>query len=328
LSTLTEFPDRVARKREGAPVLVLAAGGSAEVADSSSLQEHPYYVALDVQETQGLGQARSRLKARSLCAIEPEWLLDVAPDGPVEEEELRWEKDKVVAYYRLRYGELTLEESPSTPKDLDRAARVLWKSGLSVDPDQLESLSATDWIEKLSRVADRHALEDAIARVRLLEKYLPQAVPSGGLTAAVKRLVEGHLSLAILKDIRWQEALVEAMVPDHRHQLEKWLPRSLTLPGGRRAEIHYRLDRDPWIESRLQDFFGLQRGPTILEGRLPLTLHLLAPNGRAVQVTTDLASFWDRAYPPIRKELGRKYPRHSWPENPRTAEPPKPRKRP
>jgi ATP-dependent helicase HrpB len=81
------------------------------------------------------------------------------------------------------------------------------------------------------------------------------------------------------------------------------------------------------VESRLQDFFGAVRGPVLGAGRVPLVLHLLAPNLRAVQVTTDLAGFWDRHYPALRRELMRRYPRHAWPEDPRTARPPEPRGR-
>lgn len=90
-------------------------------------------------------------------------------------------------------------------------------------------------------------------------------------------------------------------------------------------QVHYEPARPPWIESRLQDFFGLLKGPAI--GKAPLVLHLLAPNMRAVQVTTDLSGFWDRHYPAIRKELMRQYPKHAWPEDPRTATPPAPRGR-
>jgi ATP-dependent helicase HrpB len=81
------------------------------------------------------------------------------------------------------------------------------------------------------------------------------------------------------------------------------------------------------VESRLQDFFGLAKGPAVAGGRVPLVLHLLAPNQRAVQVTQDLAGFWERHYPAIRRELMRRYPRHAWPEDPLTARPPEPRRR-
>ena len=80
----------------------------------------------------------------------------------------------------------------------------------------------------------------------------------------------------------------------------------------------------PWIESRLQDFFGTRAVPAIGGGRVPLTVHLLAPNGRAVQVTRDLAGFWTQHYPALRRELGRRYPKHAWPEDGATARPPAP----
>jgi ATP-dependent helicase HrpB len=98
----------------------------------------------------------------------------------------------------------------------------------------------------------------------------------------------------------------------------------VSLQGGRRLEVHYEAGgRAPWVESRLQDFFGMTDGPSIGGGRVKLVLHLLAPNKQAVNVTSDLAGFWDRLYPATRRELCRRYPRHAWPEDPRTAEAPK-----
>jgi ATP-dependent helicase HrpB len=91
------------------------------------------------------------------------------------------------------------------------------------------------------------------------------------------------------------------------------------------VEVAYETGKPPAIASRLQDFFGMSDGPRIGSGKVPLVLELLAPNGRAVQVTKDLAGFWERHYPAIRKELMRKYPRHSWPEDPTV---PAPRMRP
>ena len=97
------------------------------------------------------------------------------------------------------------------------------------------------------------------------------------------------------------------------------------MPGGREVKVHYESDRPPWIESRLQDFFGMKVGPAVARGRVPLVVHLLAPNGRAVQVTQDLAGFWRQHYPALRRELGRRYPRHPWPEDGATAAPPPPK---
>jgi ATP-dependent helicase HrpB len=126
-----------------------------------------------------------------------------------------------------------------------------------------------------------------------------------------------------------EAALLARLAPGARPALERLAPQRVTLPGGRGVKVHYEAgDTPPWIESRLQDFFGMADGPRLAAGRVPLVLHLLAPNARAQQVTTDLAGFWERHYPAIRRELSRRYPRHAWPEDPLHATPSPPRRRP
>jgi ATP-dependent helicase HrpB len=93
-------------------------------------------------------------------------------------------------------------------------------------------------------------------------------------------------------------------------------PESIRLQKGRQTKVHYERGKPPWIASRLQDFFGMHDTPRIGPERTPLVVHLLAPNQRAVQTTTDLAGFWERLYPEVRRELMRRYPRHAWPERP------------
>jgi ATP-dependent helicase HrpB len=97
------------------------------------------------------------------------------------------------------------------------------------------------------------------------------------------------------------------------------------LHGGRRLLLEYGPDGTVSASSRMQDFFGLARGPVVARGRVAVVLHLCAPNQRPVQVTTDLEGFWERHYPTLAKELRRKYPKHSFPDDPRTAQPPAPR---
>ena len=95
-------------------------------------------------------------------------------------------------------------------------------------------------------------------------------------------------------------------------------PDRLTLARGRNVKVEYEPGKAPHVASRLQDFFGMMETPKVGGGRVPVVVHLLAPNQRAVQVTSDLEGFWARHYPQIRKELARRYPRHAWPEDPRT----------
>jgi ATP-dependent helicase HrpB len=95
--------------------------------------------------------------------------------------------------------------------------------------------------------------------------------------------------------------------------LDTWAPEAFQLPKGRPTKVHYEND-PPWIASRLQDFWGLKKSPAVAGGAVPLVLHLLAPNMRAVQVTTDLTGFWQRVYKELRPGLSRRYPKHHWPE--------------
>src|SRR4029077_5370131 len=108
-------------------------------------------------------------------------------------------------------------------------------------------------------------------------------------------------------------ALEHAMPAPARRLLEELAPASVRLPrGGQQVKVHYEPNQPPWIASRLQDFFGMRETPKVGRGTSPLFIRLLAPNQRPVQMTTDLAGFWDRLYPQVRRELSRRYPKHAW----------------
>src|SRR5204862_2663560 len=98
-------------------------------------------------------------------------------------------------------------------------------------------------------------------------------------------------------------------------------PERFRAPSGRSFALAYELGRPPVLAVRIQEMFGLTDTPRVAAGRVPVLLHLLAPNFRPQQVTDDLASFWKNTYPQVRKELRARYPRHAWPEDPLTATP-------
>jgi ATP-dependent helicase HrpB len=137
---------------------------------------------------------------------------------------------------------------------------------------------------------------------------------------------DGLTSMAELSAVPMSERLRNSLPVAVLSHLRTETPDRITV-GHRQVPVNYEAGKPPWVESRLQDFFGMRSGPTICRGRVALTLHLLAPNQRAVQVTSDLAGFWQKHYPSIRKELCRRYPRHAWPEDGATAAPPAPKPR-
>ena len=106
-----------------------------------------------------------------------------------------------------------------------------------------------------------------------------------------------------------------------RQQLDDWAPTHILVPSGQRIPVDYSQQGNPILAVRLQEMFGLQQTPLIGQGKVPLTLHLLSPAQRPVQVTKDLASFWQNTYFEVKKDLMGRYPKHYWPDNPLEAMP-------
>src|SRR5258706_5485109 len=170
------------------------------------------------------------------------------------------------------------------------------------DPDRptaelLEKQAITAGIEQF---VDRDGLAQWRARVTFATKLVPDAgliAPTDDALASVLAgACEGIRSFEELKKLGVLE-LLDAQLGDKRALVDRLAPTHLKLPRRGRAPIHYELDQTPWIASRMQDFFGLARAPAVGDGRVPLVLHLLAPNQRPVQVTTDLPGFWVKHYP-------------------------------
>jgi ATP-dependent helicase HrpB len=172
-------------------------------------------------------------------------------------------------------------------------------------------------------------VETLIRRIEMLREtglctdLGPEDIPSE--ETLLKQACNEMTSLSELEGVDWPSRLLASLPHDTRTALREHTPTEVALPSGRKLQVNYEASKPPWVASRLQDFFGMQQGPKICGGRVPLTLHLLAPNGRAVQVTADLSGFWSRHYSEVRKELRRRYVKHAWPQDGATAKPPEPR---
>jgi ATP-dependent helicase HrpB len=316
-AVLTGFPDRVMRRRApGAAEAVLSAGGAAEV---GPLPAADLLVAVDAEERTGGRPSPCRQVVRLAVAIEPEWLLDLVPDGVSESETLLWndQTQRVESSSRLGYGAVVLHESRGPAKPSAEASRLLAEAALA------------------ARAGEAAFTEGGVATLQAKLEILRGAFPEGdvglldraGLRAVVLAACEGLISLAELDAVPLAERLRQGLPRETAELLRTELPERIRLPGGRQVVVNYQSGKPPWVESRLQDFFGMSQGPRVCRGRVPLTLHLLAPNQRAVQVTADLAGFWRNHYPAVRRELCRRYPRHAWPEDGSTATPPAPKPR-
>ncbi|MCB9716921.1 MAG: ATP-dependent helicase HrpB [Myxococcales bacterium] len=316
LALLHAFPDRVARVevRSGAPDrLVLAGGGEAELSPGSAVHGAELVVAVAAEQRHDPGRRAPRTIVRSAAAIEPEWLLELGDDALVEEIRVRFDPrtERVDAVAQTRYEGLVIDSTPvrGVPPE---ASALLREAALARGARAF--------------VADPAALDDWLRRVAFAAAHQPELVALGDVEVerVLGTMCEGRTSFAQLREADLLAHLRAELPPVQLAAVERLAPTRITLAGGRSLVVRYELDRPPWVESRLQDFFGSTQGPAVAGGRVPLVLHLLAPNRRAVQVTTDLAGFWERHYPELRRALMRRYPKHGWPEDPRTATPPDP----
>jgi len=306
---LVAFPDRVAKTRPGSDEIVFADGGSAVLAPECVVRGAEYVVAIAAEERRS-GTKGPLVLVRSAAEVDPSTLLDRLADQIEERVDVRFDDDqrRVVAHEELRYGNLVLDTRRLTTLPSE-ATRVLQQAVRTAGPGAF--------------VEGELDLEPRSAFARRFDPRIPR-LDREAIMAILDTLCEGCSSFAELQRFDVVGSLLDRLPADTRTSLDRLAPSHVVLAGGRRLSIHYELDRDPWVESHLQDFFGSSRGPTVASGQQPLVLHLLAPNRRAVQVTTDLAGFWIRHYPALRRELMRRYPRHAWPEDPSTATPPGP----
>jgi ATP-dependent helicase HrpB len=166
-------------------------------------------------------------------------------------------------------------------------------------------------------------LARALARVRYAARCAPQegwpSTELADLAGLARDVAEGCRSLADLHRRDWAGALLGRLDRAQRRRLDELAPERIRVPSGSEVAVDYPLDGPPVLAVRMQELFGLSETPRI--GGLPVMLHLLAPNGRPQQVTQDLAGFWARTWPEVRKELRARYPKHAWPDDPTQAPP-------
>ncbi|MEZ4440790.1 MAG: ATP-dependent helicase HrpB [Polyangiaceae bacterium] len=302
---LSGFGDRVARRRGDAKaqrvVLALAGGGSAQVVGATSLEPGGLCLVLDAEGAGG-GQAG---KARLLARITEGVLLDERGDEILAEEIMSYaaDRERVESVARLSYRGLVLDESRGPAPPTAEATACLVQTAIDLG---LALVGGPDTERFLARA--RHTARQAGAAFGLDPSDLATPLRDAAL---------GMTSLDELRRAGLHHLLAAALTPEDKRLLERHAPDAVALPNGQRLSIHYPDDAPPWVESYLQDFFGLAETPA-LAGK-PLVIRLWAPNRRPLQVTDDLAGFWERHYPDLRRSLSRRYPKHHWPDEPSSA---------
>ncbi|MGH9801421.1 MAG: ATP-dependent helicase C-terminal domain-containing protein, partial [Blastocatellia bacterium] len=250
-------------------------------------------------------------------AIQPEWLIDLFADSLRESVEAKWnaQLERVEVAERMLYDQLVIDERRSHTARGEAVTKALAEAALSAG-----------W----QKFADEETVMKFLARVQFIARHFPETeMPAFDEADVRAALAEACTDLRSFAELRQPSGtlggkgglihlLKSKLTGEQSRRLNQMAPEFINIAGRRNVKVNYEPDKAPWIASRLQDFFGMADGPKIAAGRVSVVIHLLAPNQRPVQVTTDLAGFWHRTYPQVRRELSRKYPRHQWPENPLT----------
>lgn len=316
---LRGFPDRVVRRspaQGGNEVRTGTMVGGRGISLPKSADGEELVLALRLHESGRQQRSQAVLTAAlsldDLEAVEAHSLQNVV-DAQLDEQ-----AGRVVAVRQRRYRDLPLSSARGGEVAAERARELL-----------LPVLQNDPW----RWLGEQKDLRRMLARMQWLVERMPDLDLSPFDDAAVATAAIDLLSgtdLKWLRDAQVKPLLLAQLTQQQQRTLKTAAPDRIELPTGRAAVVDYTAEAGPTVSARLQEFFGLPEVARLAGGRVPVVLQLLAPNHRPVQVTTDLASFWQNTYPQVRKELSRRYPRHSWPEDPLAANPesrPKPRRR-
>jgi ATP-dependent helicase HrpB len=300
---LIGFSDRVTRRLDqGTLRCELVHGRRGVLARESKVQHSPLFVAAEIREVEGRDREVNTILSLA-TAIEVDWLRELFPDDIKSDLHVEFDaqQKRVLAAERLRFRDLALAAKRIDPPPADAAARLL------ADEILAGRLLLPNW---------DHHVEQWLARLNLLCQHcadlqLP-AITDDDKKAIIEQLCHGAVSYKDIKEREVKPVVMSWLSPSQRELLDKHAPERLTLPNGRTPKVNYEPGRPPFISLRIQELYDVNQTPKIALGRVPVTVHILTPGMKPIQVTQDLANFWREHYPKIKSELARKYPKHLW----------------
>ena len=301
---LTGFADAVAWRPDAQRPHLLAGGRRKAVLDRGSVvQGQGFLVCLQADEN----PADPATQILSMATpVERGWLQAAVPGGFTRTHALAWNPQaRAVERITSENFEGVPFESVSRPPQAEDRAEAERLLAERVDAGEV---TLRGWDE---------AVEQWIARVRCVAAWFPDrgllAYTAEELAVIRLEICSGMHRASQVEDLPCLDAVREAMDHEERRFVERMAPAELPLPGGARPlRLRYEPGHPPRGAARIQQLYGLDRTPTVAGGRVPVTLEILGPNMRPLQVTSDLANFWSTLYPSLRNELRRRYPRHDW----------------
>jgi len=305
------FPDRIARQHPQDPRRYqLANGRSVRLWDDSALFGEPWLLVTDLQDADRDARVQ-RAVSLDIARLERECSALF-----VTEDRVFWDADarRIAATRERRFARIVIESKPLATPDRARFAEAL------LDAVRQLGLAALGFSESLAQWRER---------VRCVHAWRPElALPAfddadllNSLEHWLQPVLEGKTKLDTLDAEGVAEAMKSRLDWATRQRIDALAPPRIQVPSGQSRSVLYQHGEAPVLAVKLQELFGLADTPRIDDGRLAVTLHLLSPGGRPLQVTQDLRGFWERTYPEVRKEMKGRYPRHPWPDDPWSATP-------
>ena len=299
------FPDRIAHQHPLDPRRYqLANGRMARVFDDSAIYGEPWVVASELRY-----ESKDALILRAAPVDEARLRRDF-PQRFVTEDAVRWDAGRRVlqAQRETRFDQIVLETKPAGRVDPQHAAAALTEAVRELGLDSLL------WSEPLRQWRER---------VLSLREWMPElGLPDLSEEALIASLADwlkpafvGKTRLDALGEEELADALKSGLEWNQRQRVDQLAPVRIAVPSGMERKIEYAHGHSPVLAVKLQELFGLADTPRVADGRIPVTLHLLSPGGKPLQVTQDLRGFWERTYPEVKKEMKGRYPRHPWPDD-------------
>jgi ATP-dependent helicase HrpB len=300
---LIGFSDRVARRLDSGTLRCdLVHGRRGVLARESAVHNSPLLVVAEIREVEGKDKAVNTLLSLA-TGIEEAWLHELFPQDIATATRVFYDatSKRVYAEEQLRFRDLSIGTRRVEPPPADEAARLLSEEVIA------GRLMLKEW---------DHSVEQWILRLNLLGQWCPELGLPPILEADRKHLVEqvchGAIGYKDIKDKPVKPVVKSWLSFAQAELLEKHAPERLTLTNGRTPKVVYETGATPHIAVRIQEIYDVNTTPKIAMGRLPVVVHILAPNMRPVQITQDLGGFWREHYPRVKQELQRKYPKHQW----------------
>ncbi len=300
---LAGFSDQLACRRSmGTLVCDLVHGRYGMLTRTSAAQTERLLVAAEINEIDSRpGEPHVLLSLATI--VREEWLKELFPQHLREKKEVIFDhsQNRVIVRRSTLFRDLVIESQNRDAEPSHETSQCLATEVLKGE------LKLAGWGE---------SVEQWIHRVNRLSEWMPELnlPPMGDFerNLLITQICENATCYRDIKERSVIEVVRAWLSPHQQHQLERYAPERLELPGGRKVKIIYDATADPLLSARIQDLYGVKSALRIAEGRVPLTIHILAPNHRPVQVTTDLGTFWKETYPGLKKELQRQYPKHLW----------------